>query len=101
MAGGALEALREDAAAYAARLESTNSHLDRLITTGVLSREVAFDQGATGPVERASGLDRDLRRDYPYAGYAELPVDVPIRAGGRCPCPSAGAHRRDRRQASR
>lgn len=77
-----LETLRADAAAYAARLESTNSHLDRLITTGQLSRELAFDQGATGPVERASGLDRDLRRDYPYAGYAELPVDVPIRAGG-------------------
>ena len=45
-------------------LENTNSHLDRLITTGVLHREVAFDQGATGPIQRASGFDRDLRRDH-------------------------------------
>jgi hypothetical protein len=27
-----------------------------------------------GPIERASGLDRDLRRDHPYAHYAELPL---------------------------
>jgi formate hydrogenlyase subunit 5 len=37
---------------------------------------VAFDQGATGPIERASGLNRDLRRDHPYAHYAELPLTV-------------------------
>ena len=43
---------------------------------------MAFDQGATGPVERASGLDRDLRRDHPYAHYAELPVTVTTLAEG-------------------
>jgi Ni,Fe-hydrogenase III large subunit len=65
-----------------ARLESTNSHLDRLITTGVLSRKAAFDQGATGPIERASGIDRDLRHDHPYAGYGELPFAVPVKNSG-------------------
>jgi formate hydrogenlyase subunit 5 len=80
--GSALEALREEAAAYAARLDDTSSFLDRLMTTGQLSRQVAFDQGATGPIERASGLDRDLRRDYPYAAYARLPVEVPVRQDG-------------------
>ncbi len=74
--GEALEALRVDFVAYVDRLESSESHLDRLITTGPLLHRVAFDQGATGPVERASGLDRDLRRDHPYADYAELPVTV-------------------------
>ena len=63
-------------------LENTNSHLDRLMTTGVLPREVAFDQGATGPIQRASGFDRDLRRDHPYAAYAQLPLDVPVRTAG-------------------
>ena len=80
--GAALEALRAEAAAYATMLENTNSHLDRLMTTGVLSRQVAFDQGATGPIERASGLDRDFRRDHPYAAYGELPVTVPVRTQG-------------------
>jgi Ni,Fe-hydrogenase III large subunit len=33
-------------------------------------------------VERASGLDRDLRRDQPYAAYDELPFEVAIRQRG-------------------
>lgn len=78
----ALRRLREPVEAYLDQLERTTSYLDRLITTGVLSREVAFDQGATGPVERASGLDRDMRRDHPYAAYAELPVAVPLAGEG-------------------
>jgi len=44
----ALEDLRKDVAVYTAMLETTNSHLDRLITTGILNRQVAYDQGATG-----------------------------------------------------
>ncbi|THF58178.1 NADH-quinone oxidoreductase subunit D-related protein [Ollibium composti] len=77
-----LEAIRREAARYAQLLSDTDSFLDRLITTGPLSRKVAFDQGATGPVERASGVDRDLRRDYPYAAYADLPLTVPVETAG-------------------
>jgi formate hydrogenlyase subunit 5 len=53
-----------------------------LITTGKFSPQLAFDQGATGPIERASGLDRDLRRDQPYAAYPELPLKVAVRDVG-------------------
>ena len=74
--GDALEALRIEFFAYRRLLEKTDSHRDRLLTTGQLSHTLAFDQGATGPVERASGLDRDLRRDHPYAAYADLPLTV-------------------------
>ena len=63
-------------------MENTASHLDRLITTGKLDRRLAFDQGATGPIERASGIDRDLRRDHPYAAYAEIPPTVAVREAG-------------------
>ena len=70
--GDELERLREEIAGYMEMLESTNSHLDRLITTGILPHEVAFDQGATGPIQRASGFDRDLRRDHPYAGLRAI-----------------------------
>ncbi|HXW28653.1 MAG TPA: NADH-quinone oxidoreductase subunit C [Xanthobacteraceae bacterium] len=77
-----LEALREKSSIYARHLENTDSHLDRLITTGKLDPRVAFDQGATGPIDRASGLDRDLRRDHPYAAYGELPLTVAVREGG-------------------
>jgi len=70
--------LRRQVDSYLVQLERTTSYLDRLITTGVLTRQVAFDQGATGPVERASGLDRDLRRDHPYAAYQRLKLSVPL-----------------------
>jgi len=77
-----LKRLQRDFSTYARRLESTDSHLDRLITTGKLAARVAFDQGATGPVDRASGLDRDLRRDHPYAAYEQLSFAVPVRDTG-------------------
>jgi formate hydrogenlyase subunit 5 len=77
-----LTVLFQQAKHYAEMLEVSTTHLDRLITTGVLDRKLAFDQGATGPIERASGLDRDLRRDQPYAAYAELQPEVPVREAG-------------------
>jgi formate hydrogenlyase subunit 5 len=78
----ALAGLRPQIDAYTHRLANTDSHLDRLITTGVLDPQTASDQGATGPVARASGLDHDLRRDHPYAAYDELPPTVPVREAG-------------------
>lgn len=74
--------LDRDIDGYMALLEATRSYLDRLQTTGVLLRQVAFDQGATGPVERASALDRDLRRDHAYAQYDRLRFEVPVETAG-------------------
>lgn len=79
---GEIETLRQEITVFTTMLENTNSHLDRLITTGVLAPDVAFDQGASGPIQRASGFDRDLRRDHPYAGYRELPLTVPVKTSG-------------------
>jgi Ni,Fe-hydrogenase III large subunit len=78
----ALAQLAHELTQYDTRLEASTTHLDRLITTGVLSRQLAFDQGATGPIERASGLDRDLRRDQPYAAYPHITLKVPTREAG-------------------
>ncbi len=78
----ALVRLGADIQRYGQMLETSTTHLDRLITTGVLDRKLAFDQGATGPIERASGLDRDLRRDQPYAAYDELKPEVAVREAG-------------------
>ena len=78
----ALGKLRKEIEEYTKLLERSNSYLDRLMTTGVLERKIAFDQGATGPVERASGIDRDLRRDHRYAGYGDAqPVVAQETAG--------------------
>jgi Ni,Fe-hydrogenase III large subunit len=77
-----LNSLRAEAEWYVHLLLETNSFRDRLITTGHLDNRTAFDQGATGPIARASGLDRELRRDHPYAFYADLTVPVPVRQEG-------------------
>jgi Ni,Fe-hydrogenase III large subunit len=80
--GAALEEVRKEAAVYTRMLDESGSFLDRLIANGSLDPRTARDQGATGPVERASGIDHDLRRDHPYAGYGELNVPVPIEQAG-------------------
>ncbi len=77
-----LEAVHEKFKSYVRHMEATDSHLDRLITTGWLDQRVAFDQGATGPVERGSGIDRDLRRDHPYAAYGDLAPEIAVRSEG-------------------
>jgi Ni,Fe-hydrogenase III large subunit len=77
-----LRALEPEIAEYMNALETTNSHLDRLITTGHLPQQTAFDQGATGPIKRASGIERDLRRDHPYAAYDRFQMMIPVRSDG-------------------
>jgi Ni,Fe-hydrogenase III large subunit len=77
-----LRLLEPEISNYMQSLEQTNSHLDRLITTGHLPQQMAFDQGATGPVKRASGIQHDLRCDYPYAAYDKLAMQIPVRSEG-------------------
>jgi formate hydrogenlyase subunit 5 len=77
-----LDALRGEFDRYISLIELTTSHVDRLISTAPLSQQLAFDQGGSGPIERASGIDRDLRRDHPYAAYGELKPIVATHSGG-------------------
>jgi NADH-quinone oxidoreductase subunit D len=58
--------------------------VERTRDVGVLSKEDAIAGGATGPVARASGVVRDLRRDEPYLAYDELDFDVCASQGGDC-----------------
>ncbi len=50
--------------------------LDRLQYTGELSREAAEACGAVGVAARASMINRDVRRDHPYAAYKDFPIKV-------------------------
>jgi Ni,Fe-hydrogenase III large subunit len=74
----ALESLME-------RIENNPTVTDRLDTTGVLSLEDAIALGVTGVAARASGVDRDARRDHPHAAYAterDLAVAVATETDG-------------------
>jgi Ni,Fe-hydrogenase III large subunit/Ni,Fe-hydrogenase III component G len=51
---------------------------DRLDGTGRLTTRTARDHGVLGYVARASGIDVDVRRDHPFAAYADLSFRVPV-----------------------
>ena len=78
----ALHALRTDLDALEPLLLGSASHLDRLEGTGILRPEDARAYGAVGPIGRASGVDRDLRRDHPYAAYDAVDFAVPVQEAG-------------------
>ncbi len=67
--------------------------LDRLTGVGVLSAADANAWGATGPIARASGVRRDLRKDDPYLCFAPnwdgegadaVTFNVPVATTGDC-----------------
>ena len=58
--------------------------IDRLVGVGVITREMALQNGMTGPNLRASGVARDLRKTNPYLGYEKYEFDVPVAQEGDC-----------------
>lgn len=58
--------------------------IDRTKGIGVLTREDAINFGATGPMARASGVVRDLRKNEPYLAYGDLNFKVICSQGGDC-----------------
>jgi Ni,Fe-hydrogenase III large subunit len=63
-------------------LWESSSVMERFETTGVVPREDALALGLVGPAARASGVDRDLRRDHPAGAYRDRPVAVATAPSG-------------------
>jgi formate hydrogenlyase subunit 5 len=64
------------------RLRISSSFLDRIEEVGVIGLRAATAYSLVGPVARASGLVRDLRRAQPYSGYESFNYDVPSEQEG-------------------
>jgi Ni,Fe-hydrogenase III large subunit/Ni,Fe-hydrogenase III component G len=80
-----MAATEEALASLMERIENNPSVIDRLDTTGLLSPADAVALGVTGVAARASGIDRDARRDHPHAAYSDphaLAVSVVTEADG-------------------
>ena len=52
------------------RIEANPSVVDRLDDTGILQHQAAVDLAVAGVAARASGVDRDARRDHPHGAFA-------------------------------
>src|SRR5205807_1538510 len=62
----------------------THNEIYRERTRGVgrLSREDALRFSLLGPIARASGVDYDVRKVFPYLGYDRVQFEVPVRTEG-------------------
>jgi len=67
---------------YETLLTKNPLFIDRMVSIGYLSKEVALQYGVTGPPLRASGVEWDLRKARPYCGYEQYDFIVPTRTEG-------------------
>lgn len=67
---------------YEGLLTTNEVFKERTQNIGVLSPEQLIAFGVTGPVLRAAGVDRDIRRDDPYLAYDQLNWEVATHTDG-------------------
>jgi NADH-quinone oxidoreductase subunit D len=67
---------------YEGLLSKNPLWIDRTRGIAVISGEEAVRCGLTGPSLRGSGVDFDLRKARPYAGYDQVAFDVPLGTHG-------------------
>ncbi len=63
-------------------LRYSSSFLDRLEEVGIVSAESALSYGLAGPIARASGVVRDIRKVFPYAAYGSANFVTPVEEEG-------------------
>src|SRR5262249_31999309 len=63
-------------------LPENEVYVERTRGVGRISRDEAIAHGLVGPSARASGVDYDVRRYFPYLGYETYEFDVPTQSGG-------------------
>jgi NADH-quinone oxidoreductase subunit D len=73
-----LKPLTERTEYYIKMATNEPTFIGRLSGVGKLSKEKAEELGAVGPTARGSAVDRDVRRDDPYAAYGQVPFKVII-----------------------
>ncbi len=67
---------------YEQLLTENDVYQRRTQGVGVLTREQALAWGVVGPIARASGVDYDVRKAFPYLGYETYDFKVPVRPEG-------------------
>ncbi len=55
---------------------------DRMADVGIISKDEAIAYGITGPIARASGVNYDVRKAFPYSSYDHFEFQVPLGSKG-------------------
>ena len=76
-----LTEMEENIKKYHTLVGENSIFIGRTANVGVVSKEMAYDYGATGAVLRGSGIDWDLRKKRPYAMYDKFDFDVVVGEG--------------------
>jgi NADH-quinone oxidoreductase subunit D len=63
-------------------IEGNEIFIARTRNVGKMTQEQALEMGVTGPALRCTGVDFDIRLDYPYTIYPEMKFDVITDTGG-------------------
>ena len=63
---------------WASMITNMPSLMDRIEVTGTISYDIAKNMDLVGPAARGSGVERDVRRDHPYAAYKRMSFTVPV-----------------------
>jgi len=69
---------------YESLLTGNPIWLERNRGIGILEAGAAERLGVTGPMLRAAGVPRDVRKDEPYSGYERYQFEVPTRTEADC-----------------
>jgi NADH-quinone oxidoreductase subunit D len=67
---------------YEGLLTANPIWIERTKGVAYLNAQDCISLGVTGPTQRASGIDWDLRRDMPYSSYEKFKFKVPVSADG-------------------
>ncbi len=76
--GEFLDHFEKEVDKYNALLSENKIFRSRTVGVGVMDAQTCLDYGATGPVLRGAGVQRDLRKVQPYGLYKDLDFDVPV-----------------------
>ncbi len=65
------------------RLLSRNRiFIERMCGVAPITREEAIEYSLSGPIARASGLNYDVRKQFPYSSYEDFEFEVPLGTKG-------------------
>ncbi len=78
----AIDGIKEHMSRSDRLLTRNRLFMDRMCDIAVVSAEDALAYSLTGPLLRASGVNYDVRKAFPYSSYEEFDFEVPLGTKG-------------------